>query len=252
MGRAKKHCVDCGAEIDRRAMRCQSCATKSRWAHGDLGDEEYRRKHSEAMKAAWERGALGNEEWRRKNSEGVRVAWERGAYGEECRNKQSEAMKAAWERGDLGSEEWCRKLSEAKKAAWERGDFDGVFDSEEYRRKQSEAMKAAWERGDFDGVFQSPTSIELQIAAALDIMGIDHQPQYRPDGYSRIYDEFVPPNTLLEINGDYWHGDGFPETQRRDAEKAQWAAENGFELIEIWEHEINERGAWAIIAQAFA
>jgi len=36
-----------------------------------------------------------------------------------------------------------------------------------------------------------------------------------------------------------------------DAEKAQWAEENGYELMEIWEHEIKERGAWAIIAQTF-
>jgi len=149
----------------------------------------------------------------------------------------------------MRTEAWRRKLSEAMKAAHARGCWDGVF-TEETRRKHSESAKAQWARGDMDGVFQSPTSIEHQVAAALNIVGIEHQTQYRPEGYSRTYDEFIPPHTLIEVQGDYWHGPERPEQQKRDAQKAQWAEENGYELMEIWEHEIKERGAWAIIAQA--
>ena len=118
--------------------------------------------------------------------------------------------------------------------------------STESNRLISEAQKKNWANGIYDSVFQSPTSIELQVAAALDIMGIEHQPQYRPDGYSCVYDEFVPPATLIEIHGDYWHGDQQPENQKRDAEKAQWAADNGFDLVTIWEHELKEQGAWSL------
>ena len=240
-------------------------ATKAAWKRGDYDSEECRRKKSEAMKNAWERGDLGDEEWHRRQSESKKVAWERGDYDsrstDEYRRKLSEAakahweregtdgiseiMRARWERGVYGDEEWRRKKSEATKAAWERGDH-----GEERNRKVSEAMKAAWARGDFDGVFQSPTSIELQVAAALDILGIEHQSQYRPDGYSCIYDEFVPPYTLIEIHGDYFHSEEhFPGIEQRDAEKAQWAEDNGFELVVIWEHEIREQGADSIIAQ---
>jgi len=172
------------------------------------------------MKAAWARGDFSSEEYRRKKSEAAKAAHERGDY-----NGHSESIKAAWARGDRGDKEWCHKISEVTKAAWARGCYDGVF--------------------------QSPTSIELQIAAALDDMEIEHQAQYRPEGYGRIFDELIPPNTLIEIQGNYWHGEDFPETQKRDAEKAQWAKENGFELITIWEHEIKERGALAIIAEVF-
>lgn len=94
---------------------------------------------------------------------------------------------------------------------------------------------------------RSPTSIELALAAALDICGIEHTSQYRPDGYSKIYDEFVPPNMLIEAHGNYWHGPKCLENQRRDAEKAAWAEENGYHLVIIWEHEIKERGAWALV-----
>ena len=173
---------------------------------------------------------------------------EHGDYdGEETRRKLSEAVKAAHARGDFDgvftTEEYRRRKSEDTKAAWEHGDFES--------RDNSEAMKAAWARGCFDGAFQSPTSIELQVAAALDICGIEHETQHRPEGYSRPFDEFIPPNTLIEIQGDYWHGPERPKQQKRDAEKARWATDNGYELVAIWEHEIKERGAWAVIAQIF-
>jgi len=264
---------------DEEWRRKQSETMKAAWERGDFDgvfdNAEFRRKQSKATKAAWRRGDHdGLSEairaaWKRGDmdgvSEGVRIAWERGDFdgvfdNEEYRKRQSdatkerwergdynglsEAIKAAWERGDFGNEEWRHKQSVSRKVLWAHGHY-----GEECRRKQSRATKARWERGEMDGIFKSPTTIELQVAAALDILGIEHEPQYRPDGHSRIYDEFVPPNTLIEIQGDYWHGDAFPEHQKRDAEKAQWAAENGYELIAIWEHEIKERGAWAIIVQ---
>ena len=275
MSKAENYCVDCGVEISQGATRCNSCANRVRWKRGDYdgqseamkarwaqGDfdsrntEEYRRKRSEGMKAAWERGdynGVFDEEYCRKQSEAAKAHWERGDFdgvftSEEYRQGQSKMQKAAWARGDHDSEETKRKMSEALKTAWERGDFDGIH-SEEHRHKQSEAVKEAWERGAYDGVFQSPTSIEIQTSAALDIMGIEHQSQYRPDGYSCIYDELIPPDTLIEIHGDYWHGDNFPEQQQRDAEKAQWADDNGYRLVVIWEHEIKRQGAWSLVIE---
>ena len=275
MGKEKKrhYCVDCGAEIRHRSTRCCSCANKKRWADGVFDNNEYRRKQAEGTQRRWDRGDMDgihdSEEWRRKQSKAQQAAHARGCYGEEWLQKKSQAMKATYERGELftkehrqklaerarerwksgslGNEEWRRKNSEATKRQWERGDFDGAH-NEEWRRKVSEALSAAWERGAYDGVFQSPTSIELQVAAALDIVGVEHTPQYRPEGYSRIFDEFIAPNTLIEVQGDYWHGDKCPDNQERDVEKVQWAEEHGFKLLIIWEHEIEERGAWAIIA----
>lgn len=233
--------------------RNSSEGIKAAWARGAYDSEEHRQKLSDGTKAGWARGVFDTEEWRRKKSEAVKAAWGRGDYGKECRRKMSQALKVRWVRGDFDdmfTKEVRRKLSEAMKARRGRGEFDDMY-TEDCLRKMSEGIKAAWARGDMDGIFQSPTSIEIQIAAALDIMGIEHQPQYRPDGYSRIFDEFIPPKTLIEVNGDYWHGPKRPKQQKRDAEKAQWAKDNGYELIVIWEHEIQERGAWAIIAQAF-
>lgn len=127
-----------------------------------------------------------------------------------------------------------------------------------YEAMRSIYTKMAWSSGTMDGIFQSPTSIEIETAEALDALNLNHESQYRPNGYSRPYDEFVPPNILVEIQGDYWHGnpliyakEELNETQRihkkRDAKKAQWAEDNDFMLIEFWEHEIREYGARALI-----
>jgi len=145
--------------------------------------------------------------------------------------KMAENMKAAWAQGKFDG------VSEAVRAAWARGAYDGV----------SKGVKAAWARGAYDGVFQSPTSIEIEAAEALDALSIEHQGQYRPDGYSRIYDEFVSPNILIEVQGNYWHTrEGVAE---RDAEKAAWAKANDYHLVAIWEHEIKEQSALALIQE---
>ena len=96
-------------------------------------------------------------------------------------------------------------------------------------------------------MFQSPTSIEVAVSEALDELGIEHEPQYRPDGYSRVYDELVPPDVLIEVNGDYWHS--FDEKQRSDAEKAAWAHANGYYLVIIWEHEMHKAGALELVSE---
>lgn len=206
--------------IDPRARRCHPCAAKVIRARSDT--PEWRRNHSEAMRAAHTRGVYNSPEARR---------------------RQSEAIKAAHARGDFDNRftpETRRRMSEIRKAKWERGDFDG----------HSAAMKAAWERGAYDNrVITGPPykSTEIPLAAALDICGIEHQAQFKPEGCRFIFDEFIFPNLLLEVNGDYWHGPKRPENQKRDIKKAIWAEENGYLLVVIWEHEIKKRGAWSLV-----
>jgi G:T-mismatch repair DNA endonuclease (very short patch repair protein) len=219
-------CTDCGVEISLSAERCQNCDTIAQWLagiHEDQFSEESRRKLIASLKAARARGAWNSKETRRKLSKAMKAQWAAGTFD------------------NRSTKEYRRKISRANYRSWARGDRDG----ESTRRKWSRKAEAQWARGDMDGVFQSPTSIELKVSAALDICGIEHQPQYRPDGYSRVYDEFIPPNILIEVHGDYWHN--LEGAKQRDAEKAAWAKKHGYHLVIIWEHEIEERGAWAIV-----
>lgn len=230
-----KTCVDCGTRICHKATRCKSCASRFRWEQGFYDSEESRQKKSRHCKQMWESGQLGGEEWKRKISEGSKAAWKRGCFDGKTRERMAKAFRRRWASGSMDSR-----------------------DTPEYRQKLSEASKAAWKRGVFDGVYQSPTSIELKVAAALDVCSIQHKSQYRPKGYSRVFDEFVPPDIFIEVNGDYWHGnparyadselDKKQQNRREsDVEKAGWTKENGYHLVTFWEREIEEFGAWSLV-----
>ena len=136
-----------------------------------------------------------------------------------------------------------RNLSEAQKAGYDPTTLEGKT----RRKKLSKAVKTSWAWGVFDGVFQSPTSIEIAVSDALDMLDIEHEPQYRPNECSRIYDEFAPPNVLIEVQGDYWHS--LDKMQRSDAEKAAWAHANGYHLVIIWEHEMHKAGALELVSE---
>jgi len=220
-----KQCINCNRKISSEAKRCRSCAAKKKWRDG-VFDDEYCRKMSESVKAAHE----------------YRVY--KYIYDIETRRKMSEKIKALHEQGFYDSEEYRRKVSEGVKIAWARGDFDEMITAE-LCRKRSENAKLAHANGVYDGVYQSPTSIELELATALDICGIDHISQYRPDGIGWVYDEFISPNILIEAHGDYWHST--KNGKNRDIQKAKWAKENDYLLVVLWEHEIRRWGASVLV-----
>lgn len=108
-------------------------------------------------------------------------------------------------------------------------------------------MKSRWLNGDNDDIYHSPTSIELKTAEGLMDFSLEFDQEWRPDNYTRIYDFLVYPNVLIEVQGDYWHSrDG---QKMIDLEKAKWAFDNNFILVEFWEHEINEVGAHQLIQE---
>jgi len=218
-------CCDCGARIQQGSSRCCSCQTRQQWkegVHETRSTPEYLEKKSVAAKQAWERG---------------------------CYPNMSQFMKERWESGEfheLQTDEWRQKLSEARKRQWKRGDFGGP----EWIEKMRQATKKGWESGRFDGAFQSPSSIELEVCNALKKAGVGYVPQFRPEGYSRPFDVLVPPNILIEVQGDYWHSEEHkPGIREKDARKAKWAQKHGYKLVEIWEHEINEHGAQKLIEE---
>lgn len=181
---------------------------------------------------------------RRTLSDATKIAHAQGKLSKVYTEERNQKISEAWARGDFDSEEYRKKLSAISKARWE----SRVFDNEEYRKKKSDAAKAARARGCYDGCFQSPTSIEITISKVLDKLGIEHIKQFRPESCSYTYDEYLPRlRILLEINGDYWHT--LPNIPEKDARKEVWAKEHGFTPITIWESEIKEHGALAMVQE---
>jgi G:T-mismatch repair DNA endonuclease (very short patch repair protein)/predicted DNA-binding protein YlxM (UPF0122 family) len=132
---------------------------------------------------------------------------------------------------------------QAKISSERRSSYDPEWDA-----KISKGVQKAWDRGDYGqewlekmASIQSPTSIEIEFCEGLNVLGIEHEIQYVPDGCPWIYDIFISPLLLIEINGDYWHNT--KKAMARDKKKAEWSKRNGFKLITVWEHELKEWGA---------
>jgi len=270
-------CLDCGTNIYRGSTRCKSCATKQRWEAGVYGSDEYCAKLSERRGQAWDNGAYDTEAFHKACQERAEKLWAEGSWGTdewkakqraakqqlhreghydhvielsrtpEARAKASAMFKRLWREGAMDGKDTAetrKKRSRNTKASWARGCFDGVW-TQEAREKRSRDTRNAWLRGVYDGCFQSPTSIEIELAVALDILGIEHATQRRPRGCTYVFDEFVPPNIMIEAHGDYWHN--LPKSKARDIRKARWAKDHGYQLVVLWEHEIKETGAWSLV-----
>lgn len=96
------------------------------------------------------------------------------------------------------------------------------------------------------------TKPELKFADLLQRNNIDYCIQYWINwkrGWKKFYDFYLPNiDTLIEIDGVYWHGKGLTDidlndqqkyTRNNDMVKNQLAIDQDYKLIRIWEDEID-------------
>lgn len=79
------------------------------------------------------------------------------------------------------------------------------------------------------------SSIEIIVAGELTKRNLLFDDQVRVGAF---IPDFIVGNTIIEVDGDYWHNR--PDIAERDIRKNAFYVENGFNLIRIWEHEIND------------
>ena len=81
----------------------------------------------------------------------------------------------------------------------------------------------------------------------LDVLGLQYQYQFEAKDIKRYFDFLVEGLVLIEIDGDYYHSYGklyeeMNPMQKRnfrvDMIKDSWAADNGYILCRIWEHDL--------------
>lgn len=78
------------------------------------------------------------------------------------------------------------------------------------------------------------SQVELEIVSRLQDLGIPLVPQVKLNNW--VFDGAINGTKILvEIHGDYWHTR--PEVQERDARKQQWADQEGYLILTIWESE---------------
>jgi very-short-patch-repair endonuclease len=106
------------------------------------------------------------------------------------------------------------------------------------------------------------TSIEAEVYAALTAAGVKHERQ-KPLG-PWVVDAYVPAlGLVIECQGDFWHCNPavYPDgptyaIQRkgvtRDRQRFAWLAKRGYRVVEMWERDIRERGAAALVEAALS
>ena len=131
----------------------------------------------------------------------------------------------------------------------------------------SRACHAAAQVGErpkhFDVYFTSDapaTKIETATYQALEELGIAFDRQ-RYLGPFRV-DAYIPDSKMvIECLGDYWHSNPrrFPngpvsvpqkEIAVRDQTRRMWLKDHGFRLVELWECDIKQRGARALLEES--
>jgi very-short-patch-repair endonuclease len=94
------------------------------------------------------------------------------------------------------------------------------------------------------------SNLEYKFEGILDILGYQYQHSYYIPDIKKIYDFYLPDyNIFIEIDGDFWHCNpdtkfAIPECKSQelnlinDQFKNEWAVNNGYKIIRIWENDI--------------
>ena len=114
----------------------------------------------------------------------------------------------------------------------------------------SEIIKKNIERSKKPHPKYGTSKLEKKFAKEfLDKLGIEYEEQFEAKDIKRFFDFKIKGRILIEIDGDYYHSYGKvyeemnpmqKKNARVDELKNKWAHSNGYKLIRIWEHDINE------------
>ena len=236
------------------------------------------RKHSEKSKKKMSKASKGkskyetfkrklSETWKRKYGEEGYINNRKGKHlSDEIKNKLSVATK-----GKKKTEEARKRISEGNK-----GKCIGRECSEETRKKISKKLKgrkysektlrkmsdAFALRMQGRGSFKR-TKPELELKKILEKYSIKYKSQFYlmyKKGFKKIYDFCLPEyNILIEVDGYYWHSknirdediknERLKKVRENDKIKDKLALENNYNLIRIWEDELDQFGEYCKIFQ---
>lgn len=200
-------------------------------------------------------------------------------HSEETRKKKSEITKKLWE-----NNEYKQKIKESKIVFLNKNGFwPGCDDESINKRKitniERYGVSHIWEGvygerkcdkttvlkygkssvdilTDYEFHYGKHTDIEVIFKNLLDELGIEYQSKFRIYNESKTpfwYKEFDflinNTNFLIEVDGDFWHGNKetlkeinkfHKETQEKDRIKQNFAEQMGYEVIRFWGSDIKK------------
>lgn len=120
------------------------------------------------------------------------------------------------------------------------------------KRRKTTSGRKGWQKKTHPKFGTS--KLEMDFATNfLDKLDVEYQWQFEAKDIGRFYDFYLPnQNLIIEIDGDYWHGN--PEmyceeklrghqrrAQKIDEYKDRWALLHGIPIIRIWESDIRKK-----------
>lgn len=116
------------------------------------------------------------------------------------------------------------------------------------KKIRTESQKQLYLEKQAQKMDKNPTGLESAFIEMLNELKIVFETQKIVQG--KIFDFYIPEkNTIIELDGDYWHGYNVPLNERNhiqrkayfnDRRKDTIAKGLGYDLIRIWEHELDD------------
>jgi very-short-patch-repair endonuclease len=239
-------CIKCSNLIKRNwfdkkilenPYECKSCVLKYK---NPMYSPDVKEKHDKIMKSKEYRENMSN----------ITSGERNGFYGKthtaDTMKVIKDKLKFYWDNMDTEThQKWSSNASERERRKMKD-------DPIRYIKQKSNAARAS-HKSQFKN--KKMNEIEKKVYDYLNLLGLNFD--YSPILASYQYD-FIIRNQriLIEVDGDYWHGnpkyynvDGTDGKRKlneiqlskidRDTEKSEWAKSRGFEIIRIWEDEIN-------------
>lgn len=198
---------------------------------------------------------------------------------EETKEKKSIKMKKVWEDNDYRE----RRKQSIENFVIKNGFHFGTDEKSKLKRKQTMLKKYGVEHNwigrygerkcdettikkygkssvdmlsEYTFYFGKQTDIEKIFKELLEDLGVEYQYKYRIYNKSkkpfwfREFDFLIEnTNILVEIDGDYWHGndklfenltDNQKETRKNDTIKEKFAIDKGYQVLRFWGSELKE------------
>lgn len=157
-------------------------------------------------------------------------------------NSAHSAMKKKWK-------DPLYKISVSLRMTGDKNHFYGKQHSNEtkikLRKKTTERLIKFWKNNTLTGINTKP---ELKMQSRLQTAKIKFQTPFVVE--NKIYDLYLPDyNTIIEIDGCYWHSKNIPISQMNKHQLRRWkndrfkdilAHKHGYKLLRIWEDEIEQ------------
>lgn len=222
-----------------------------------MRSKEVRDKISKAIKILWKTSyrdrllqIMQSPERREALSVSSKILWDNEQHRERVRLRLADPTLRAYFRMTtahwwLNHPEARQACSERSKANWRNPEYRqkmlALYSTKEYKEHQSKVMCDLWSNPEYvtKVMNNSSSKLEDKLSEILTDFNITHTRQFHL-GYWP-FDFMIahqPKNILIEVHGEYWHGERFENSRFRDKAKATFVDRyhsDNYELKVIWE-----------------